>query len=283
MNTADDAGRNEIRPAGHECAPGNALPAGSGPLAKQPSNPPPLPPANKAGSEERRREGSTPCARLAEDFGPMDQPVSGLRVAEMLLKRPGRVVYEVTKNRQTRVDVALLGITIICMAGFGLIMGAFSGGDQLWAVPVKVTAGILVSVLICLPSLYIFTCLTGSDQSISEVWGLLLSCAALVGILLAGFAPIAWIFSQSTSAVGFMGFLYLVFWFVALHFGLRLLKAALVFMGGREPGVIRLWGFIFLLVLLQMSTTLRPLVGEYKGFRLLEKKFFLEHWTQCVD
>jgi len=34
---------------------------------------------------------------------------------------------------------------------------------------------------------------------------------------------------------------------------------------------------------MQMCTTLRPLVGEFQGFRLLGKKFFLVHWATCQD
>jgi len=37
--------------------------------------------------------------------------------------------------------------------------------------------------------------------------------------------------------------------------------------------------FIFIIVSLQMGTTLRPLIGEFEpGIFAEEKRFFLDHW-----
>jgi len=43
----------------------------------------------------------------------------------------------------------------------------------------------------------------------------------LMTILLIGFAPVAWLFSQSTESLGWMGFLHLLFWLIATAFGVR--------------------------------------------------------------
>jgi len=40
-------------------------------------------------------------------------------------------------------------------------------------------------------------------------------------VLLIGFAPVAWLFSQSTESLLLMGALHLVFWLIATYFGLR--------------------------------------------------------------
>ena len=61
-------------------------------------------------------------------------------------------------------------------------------------------------------------------------------------------------------------------------FGLRLTRRALVDAGGRKVPAVGLWSLVFLLVVLQMSTTLRPLVGPFEGLGLAEKEFFLSHW-----
>ena len=41
---------------------------------------------------------------------------------------------------------------------------------------------------------------------------------------------------------------------------------------------LRIWIGIFLLVTLQMSTSLRPLIGRSDSLFTSEKLFFLEHW-----
>ena len=48
-------------------------------------------------------------------------------------------------------------------AGYGMVVGSFSGGSQMWIAPAKIAIGTILSILICLPSLYIFTCLSGID------------------------------------------------------------------------------------------------------------------------
>ena len=47
-----------------------------------------------------------------------------------------------------------------------------------------------------LPSLDIFTCLSGIDVNLRTVTGVLFAAVSLGGLLLIGFAPVAWIFSQ---------------------------------------------------------------------------------------
>ena len=219
---------------------------------------------------------------FAGDYKSMDDRIVFSKTVETLLKHPARITYEIITGRRGRTMRILLPITILCMLLYGLIMGSFSGGPQTWVVPIKVAAGALLSALICLPSLYIFGCLSGNNQSFSQVSGLLLQSIALTAILLTGFVPIAWIFSQSTHAVAFMGALHLGFWATATTFSLRLLTTAFSHLN-QGSGVLRIWKLIFIVVTLQMCTMLRPLVGEFDGFRLGEKKFFAAHWAQTVD
>jgi hypothetical protein len=39
---------------------------------------------------------------------------------------------------------------------------------------------------------------------------------------------------------------------------------------------------IFLLVAMQMTTALRPIIGTSENFLPKEKKFFLVHWGDCM-
>jgi hypothetical protein len=106
---------------------------------------------------------------------------------------------------------------------------------------------------------------------------------ALSGLLLLGFAPAVWIFTQATNSFGFMGFLALVPWLVALFFGARFLFHAARATGATGFGPVRLWGAIFLVVTLQMTTSLRPILGTSDKFLTNEKLFFLQHWGNSID
>ena len=39
---------------------------------------------------------------------------------------------------------------------------------------------------------------------------------------------------------------------------------------------------MFVVVALQLATTLRPLVGEFDGFWLHDRTFFLAHFVECL-
>ncbi|TAE77528.1 MAG: hypothetical protein EAZ84_03855 [Verrucomicrobia bacterium] len=175
-----------------------------------------------------------------------------------------------------------LAIALGSMLIFGLVLGSFAMNEQLWAAPLKITAGLLISGLICFPSLYIFSCLAGSRAEAGQVAALLTGMLALAGVLLLGFAPAVWIFTQATRSHGFMGFLALTPWLIALLFGLRFLRSAISATGASVKGPITLWAAIFLLVTLQMSTSLRPIIGRSERFLTDEKKFFLQHWIDSA-
>jgi len=197
---------------------------------------------------------------------------------EALLRDPRRVMFRLRQQNERRLPLVLLGISLVCSLAYGFILGLFSGGEQLYLAPLKTMIGLLLSGLICLPSLYIFSALGGSKASPADVAGLLFGLLALATILLIGFAPVAWIFSQSTESIGAMGALHLIFWFIAVYFGLRFLNAGFRHMEMRTREGVKLWTIIFTLVALQMTTALRPILGTADTILPTEKKFFLVHW-----
>jgi hypothetical protein len=80
----------------------------------------------------------------------------------------------------------MLLVTVLCSLIYGVIVGSFSGGDQWWAAPVKIAGGLLICTVICLPSLYIFGCLSGAQVRVREMFGMVLGLLMLMTILLIG-------------------------------------------------------------------------------------------------
>jgi hypothetical protein len=215
-------------------------------------------------------------------FEPLPEGRSPIAIIEALLKYPGRIIYELHHNWHARLSGWLLLFALLGMAIYGLVVGSFSGAAQMWIAPAKLSLGTLLALLICLPSLYIFSCLAGIDARLRTVTGVFFAAVALGALLLIGFAPVAWIFSQSTDSVAFMGALHLLLWAIGINFGLRLLHAMNFVLSGSRQGHMKLWSAIFIVVCLQMTTTLRPIVGTSKNFLPGEKKFFLAHWLETV-
>ena len=215
-------------------------------------------------------------------FGPLPEGQSTVGAIEALLKEPGRIIYELQENWRANLSAWLLVFALLGIAGYGLVVGSFSGGQQLWVAPVKLSIGTLLSVLICLPSLYIFACLAGVETRLRTIAGVLFAAMALTALLLIGFAPVAWIFSQATDSVAFMGALHLLLWAIAIGFGLRVIAATSRLLAGYNHGHMNLWSLIFILVCLQMMTTLRPIVATSNRFLPGEKKFFVAHWLETM-
>jgi hypothetical protein len=200
---------------------------------------------------------------------------------ESILRQPRRVIHQLGQGSAT-LTTALLTVAVLCAAFYGLVVGSFSMGTQLWAAPTKIVLGMLICGFICLPSLYIFSCLSGSEARLGTVFGLLAGLLALMTVLLIGFAPVAWVFSQSTTSRSMMGGLHLIFWVVATAFGIKFLLHGMEHLRVRSTGGLRIWTIIFVLVMLQMTTALRPLIGTSSTLLPTEKKFFLSHWLDSI-
>lgn len=242
------------------------------------NNPPTLPASNPSGPPGLP---NTPRA-LGDD--PLDRVhiTGAFSAIEAILRHPRRVFHQLRQPGASHIVVALLLIAVAFSLVYGVVVGTFSLGAQLWAAPVKISAGLIISALLCLPSLYIFSCLSGSQARLAEVCGMIAGLLALMTVLLIGFAPVAWVFSQSTESLAAMGALHLAFWFIATYFGVRFLATGFAHLSGK-PGGLRVWVVIFLLVMAQMTTTLRPLVGTSDAFLQQEKKFFVKHWIEQLE
>src|SRR5262245_51342116 len=244
------------------------------------TNPSPSPVPPQLPAAVQGLPGLAPLGQLPDDREPIPNVVAAV---EAILRQPRRVMYQLRQPGAGRLIGAMLVVAILCSVIYGVVVGTFSMGDQLWAAPVKIAGGLLFSALLCLPSLYIFTCLSGSQARLTEICGLVVGLLMLMTILLVGFAPVAWLFSTSTESVNWMGTLHLVFWFIATFFGLRFLSSGFSHSKARSRAGLNAWIRIFMLVVMQMTTALRPIVGKSSTFLPKDKKFFVTHWSDCLN
>lgn len=242
-------------------------------------NQPPYPPQTATSFPPPPIAGPRPLGDDPTEREPIPNVIGAI---EALLRQPRRLMFQLRQPGAGKLIAGMLFVAILCSAIYGVIVGSFSGGVQWWAAPVKVTCGLLISTLICLPSLYIFTSLSGAQARLVEIFGLVVGLLTLMTILLIGFAPVAWLFSESTHHVAWMGFLHLLFWGISTAFGLRFLQAGFAHAKARSNSGLNTWAVIFLLVVLQMTTALRPLVGTAEDFLPKEKRFFITHWLNCM-
>src|SRR5215203_1422254 len=223
---------------------------------------------------------TAPLGDNPDDRVPITGPISAF---EAILRQPRRVMFHLRGPDASSIIAALVGIAFISALVYGLVVGTFSGGTQIWAAPAKIVGGMFVTALICLPSLYIFACLSGSHARLVEVVGLVTGLIGLTTILLIGFAPVAWVFSQSTNSVAAMGGLHLAFWFIATLFGWKFLRNGFNHLSAKSGGAMYIWFVIFVLLCLEMTTALRAIVGTSNVLLPTEKKCFAAHWVDGLE
>ena len=204
-------------------------------------------------------------------------------LTENLLKDPLRVITGFERVSTFRFLVNTILINIVCLSAYGLVVGSFSGGIQWYMSPVKIIVGLILAITFCYPSFYIFICLAGIDVKPGKALLVLLSSLSVFSILIVGFAPIAWVFSQSTATVFFIGFFHLLFWFISTLFGMRVLLKAAGSLKCKNMFYPLFWILIFLITSLQMMTALRPMIGTADTILPKEKMFFMYHWGKLFS
>src|SRR5690242_1906896 len=153
-------------------------------------------------------EGNEPV-RLESQPPPVPVPEaidhSKSNVVDLLLRSPATLMERFDGPQASRHLALLAAVTFAGLFVYGLVVASFAGGMQWWASPLKILAGMTVTGAICFPSLYILVCMSGARARATQVAGMLLALLALSAVFLAGFAPIAWVFSQSSTLVSFIG------------------------------------------------------------------------------
>lgn len=233
-------------------------------------------------SEYPKPKSDNETASVEKEDYYLPPSASGTQLVEALLKAPECVIDQVKAGQFKGALFILLAIFIGCHVIYGIIVGSFSGNVQWFAAPLKIVIGATLSALLCYPSLYIFACLSGAKINPSQAFYLLIGGMTLTAILLLGFAPVAFIFTFSTQTVFFMGIIHLSIWLASIYFGIRYITMGLVRLGGRRNNLFITWSAILILTMLQMTTTLRPILGESENFLTSEKRFFLAHWLSSL-
>jgi hypothetical protein len=234
--------------------------------------PPPLPP---------RQDSELDITQ--DPFEAFDKHLKPTGYLDALLKTPNRLTSDIQERNAVSALYALGTLAIGGLLCYGFITGLFSGGMQLLWSPLKVLAVVLGSSLLCLPSLYIFVALAGIEVKPIQLIAHGSAGLALSSILLVGLAPVLFLFSVSTESLVFMGVLHLLLWSVAGSAGAQRFLKALGYLRSKNSGYPVLWLWIFTLVLLQMSTTLRPILGSSEDLFSSEKQFFILHWLDVLN
>jgi len=207
----------------------------------------------------------------------MSEHITVLSALNRLLKQPEATAGAMAKGVPVSTAVFLAG-ALGCFAIYGLAAGFFQGDLQIVIASLKAPVIVFGTALLCLPSFYVFTSLAGSELSPARTIGMLAGFCAVLGLLMTGMLPVAWLFSVSTRSILFVFWMHLIMWFAALVFARNYLRVA--FPSLPERRVLRLWILMFVLVSFQMTTHLRPVLWRDpdQGVFSAGKMSFFEHF-----
>ncbi|MBD2742306.1 actin-binding WH2 domain-containing protein [Coleofasciculus sp. FACHB-1120] len=181
--------------------------------------------------------------------------------------------------------VALLISSSVFFALYGAIIGSFSGGLQMVASAIKVPALYLITMGICLPTLYFFDVISGSKRSFGQYLALLLASMSIVGVMLFSFAPITLFFRLSVNDYQFFKLLNVLIFTITGLIGVNVFYRSLIYINEQDSesprnrtAMIRGWLVLYGFVGSQLGWTLRPFFGTpdrpFELFRPLESNFY---------
>jgi hypothetical protein len=177
---------------------------------------------------------------------------------------------------------------------YGIIVGSFHSPWQAISSAIKLPAPYLITLLVCLPTLYIFNVLFGAKESIAQHFTYLLTAVTVIAVLLCGFAPVTLFFLITVNDYSFFLLLNVAIFALTGILGVSFLYQIMkpVSDGDTTEGIqvrtsiLRFWLVLYGFVGSQLGWTLRPFFGSpgaFVLFREREGSFFSGVWNAIIS
>jgi hypothetical protein len=226
-----------------------------------------------------------------------------------LLRDSDKFWLEISQNIKIKSKIyTLLISSTILFAIYGAIIGSTHSWMQMLSSAVKLPALYLITLAICLPTLYFFDVLFGSRLTIGQYAALLLSNVAIVSVLLFALAPVTIFILISSPNYRFFLLLNVLIFAITGFFGIKIFYQGVGFLNSHhqdkeeatdiEPttaknsahirkSLMRAWLVLYGLVGSQMGWTLRPFVSssgeQFELMRKIESNFYIEVFKHFVN
>jgi hypothetical protein len=182
--------------------------------------------------------------------------------------------------------ISLLVCSFLFLAMYGGIIGASHSWMQALSSAVKLPALYLITLLICLPTLFFANIIFGSKRTFAQHFALILTAISVTSVLLFSFAPITLFFLITTNNYQFLIVLNVIVFSLTGFIGVSsLYNATNVVLEQDDENsktrktIIQSWLFLYAFVGSQLGWTLRPFFGTpdsvFQLFREREGNFYL--------
>jgi hypothetical protein len=155
--------------------------------------------------------------------------------------------------------------SIIYLALYGVVMGVSNSWQQAVLSAIKLPVLFLVTLLICLPTLYFFNLLYGSQLTFAQTASLMMAAVTVTGALALAFASITLFFWLTVPDYEFFVLLNVSVLAITAWWGLSLLRQGMRHVQqaaqARTGRILAVWIAIYAFVGTQMGWALRPFFG----------------------
>jgi hypothetical protein len=165
---------------------------------------------------------------------------------------------------------SLLIASSFFFAIYGAIIGSYGGGLQIISSAIKLPALYLITLIICLPTLYFFDILFGSKLGFKQYVTMALTAVSVISVLLFSFAPVVLFFLISVKGYDFFLLLNVLIMAITGGVGVRLFYKGMRDMVNESEAIeqnlrqrlLKGWVILYALVGSQLGWTLRPFFGS---------------------
>jgi hypothetical protein len=208
-----------------------------------------------------------------------------------LLRDRQTFLEEIHAGVKLKSKISAMLLSSFCFfALYGAIIGAFHSPIQVLSSAIKLPTLYLITLIVCLPTLYIFNALFGSKKTLLQHMAYLLAAISVISILLCGFAPVTLFFLITVNDYSFFLLLNVAIFGLTGILGVSFLYQVMRPVADDDSfqnvkirtNILRFWLGLYGFVGSQLGWTLRPFFGspgEFVLFRDREGTFFTGVWN----
>ena len=149
-------------------------------------------------------------------------------IIERILRDRGGIWDQIIRERELPgLIVRMLVTSALSLAAYGAVLGASSGWLQALVSTVKLPLLFLVTLAICLPTLYLFNLVFGARLSVLQACALIMVAVTVTAVLTFAFAPISLFFLVTARSYAFFKLLNVAILTLTALVGLRFLTSGM--------------------------------------------------------
>jgi hypothetical protein len=153
---------------------------------------------------------------------------SGLLVIERILRDRQGVWQQVVEDRElTRLTGQMTLSSVVALACYGAVLGSFHSALMALTSAVKLPLLFLVTLAICLPTLYLFNLVFGARLSVRQSLALVMVALTVTAMMAVAFAPISLFFLITAPDYSFFKLLNVAILALSALVGLRFLTGGM--------------------------------------------------------